>query len=138
MARWWKEDYDVRRHSNRMKGMVDGKYQVNLDLTAKDKLIQQHVIFVEVAQFTFQFLSLRQLEVCLEYFEQKIPGDSRIKGGLHGASHWEVQRWFERLPKGLHSDHKRPKIAKALQQAHKEFSNDPSYRPVNSGKFTWD
>ena len=135
MARWWKEDYDVKRHPNKMKGVVDGEYQLNLNFTAKDKLIQQHVIFVDVAQFTFSFLSLRQLEVCLDYFEKRIAGGSRIKGGIGANDHWEVQRWFERLPKGLRSEHRRPKIVKALRQAYEEFSNDPSYRAVNSGKF---
>ena len=135
MARWWKEEYDVKRHRNKMKGWVDDEYQLNLNFTAKDSLIQQHVIFVEVAQFTFSFLSLRQLEVCLEYFEKKIPGGSRIEGGIGANDHWEVQRWFERLPKGLHSERKRPKIVSALRKAYAEFSNDSDYRPVNSGKF---
>ena len=130
MAKWWKEEYDPHKHVNEMKSVVDGEYQYNFDFSSDDNLLKTYVILVRVVQFTFIFLSLRQLEVCIEYFEQKVHGSTMISGGIGAADHWEVQRWFERLPKGLTSDKKRPTILKALCSAKKEFLNDKEYNPV--------
>jgi len=127
MARWWKENYDAARHRNEMRGEIDDEYQFDVDLTAHDNLLRQHVILVEVAQFNFTFLSLRQLEVCLSYFEQKVRPSSRIVGGIGAADHWEVLRWYDRLPPGLISEHKRPKIVKALRAALDQFRNHADY-----------
>ena len=132
VARFWKERYASSRHSNKMKGECDGVYQCDCGLTPRDNLLVQWVYFVNVCQFDFQFLSLRQLEVCLEYFRKKFPGSSRISIGA--ADHWEVQRWFERLPKGLRREPNRLKIVKALERALTAFTTRQAtggrtYRP---------
>ena len=132
VARFWKERYASSRHSNKMKGECDGVYQCDCGLTPRDNLLVQWVYFVNVCQFDFQFLSLRQLEVCLEYFRKKFPGSSRISIGA--ADHWEVQRWFERLPKGLRREPNRLKIVKALERALTAFTmrqatGGRTYRP---------
>src|SRR5687767_5366192 len=92
VARWWKEPYDAATHSNKMKGVLDGGYAYNLDETPRDRLIEKDVYLVEVCQFKFEFLSLRQLEIALEYFEKEHKGSTRIVGGIGAADHWEVQR----------------------------------------------
>jgi hypothetical protein len=132
VARFWKERYASSRHSNKMKGECDGVHQCDCGLTPRDNLLVQWVYFVNVCQFDFQFLSLRQLEVCLEYFRKKFPGSSRISIGA--ADHWEVQRWFERLPKGLRREPNRLKIVKALERALTAFTmrqatGGRTYRP---------
>jgi hypothetical protein len=81
VARFWRERYVAGRHSNKMKGEIDGVYQFDVDLTPRDNLLVRWVYFVNVCQFEFQFLSLRQIEVCLEYFRKKIPGSRRIYFG---------------------------------------------------------
>lgn len=122
MARWWVERYDPEKHANKMKGVVDGVYTYSFDESPADNLIDKDVIFVHVAGFTFQFLALRHLELAAEYFSQPRKGSSRIEGGIDGADHWEVQRWFERLPKGIERKERRAEVAKALMQAFEEFS----------------
>ncbi len=74
MSRTWLEVYYPRKHSNKMKGIIDGAYQYDFDYSAKDNLIEKKVIFVEVCNFTFSFFSLRQLEICIEYFSIKLKG----------------------------------------------------------------
>lgn len=122
MARWWVERYDAEKHANRMKGDVDGVYTYNSDETPADRLVGKDVFLVHVAGFTFQFLDLRHLEVAIEYFSRALKGSSRIEGGIGAADHWEVQRWFERLPKGIERKERRAEVAKALKQALEEFS----------------
>ncbi len=122
MARFWKERYDSREHENMMWGRIDGVWEPqSQDLTSKDNLLVRWVYFVNVCQLDFQFMSLRQLEVCLDYFRQKNRGSSRIK--LGSADHWEVQRWFERLPKGVRREPNRLKIVKALETALPAFKS---------------
>ncbi len=123
VARFWKERYASNRHSNKMKGECDGVRQCDCGLTPRDNLLVQWVYFVNVCQFDFQFLSLRQLEVCLEYFRKKIPGSSRVDIGA--ADHWEVQRWYERLPTGLRREPNRLKIVNALERASIAFATQP-------------
>lgn len=36
---------------------------------------------------------------------------------IGAADHWEVQRWFERLPMDLLEESKRVKVVKALRRA---------------------
>lgn len=133
MARFWKERYDSYRHSDKMQGEIDGVYQPGCDLTPRRNLLVQWVYFVNVCQFDFQFMSLRQLEVCLAYFRKKIPGSSRTKIGA--ADHWEVQRWYERLPRGLRREPNRLKIVKALERALTAFTSGQSRTGGESVRF---
>jgi hypothetical protein len=102
-----------------MKGEVDGKYQYDLDYSPKDPLIETWVFFVSVCQFTFQFLSLRQIEICIEHIERKMPPRRTPRRG--SADVWEILRWYERLPAGLLKERNRPKLLKALRTALESF-----------------
>ena len=70
---------------------------------------------VNVASFTFHFFSVAQIRDCLAYYSHKIHATSRVSVGA--ADHWEVQRWFERLPMYLLEEPKRIKVVKALERA---------------------
>lgn len=78
-------------------------------------LMPQQVLLVRVVSFTFQFICVRQIQECLDYYDQKIHPSSRLPVG--GMDHWEAQRWFERLPIYLLETTKRAKVVKALKQA---------------------
>jgi hypothetical protein len=39
VARFWRERYVADRHSNKMKGEIDGVYQFDVDLTPRDNLL---------------------------------------------------------------------------------------------------
>jgi hypothetical protein len=112
VSRIWRERYDRSRHHNKMYGGVDDGYPPNFDFTPRDNLLVQWAYFVNVCGFDFQFLSLRHLDVCLEYFRKKIHPSRRVD--LGAADHWEVQNWHHRLPKGLRREPNRVKIVKAL------------------------
>jgi len=76
------------------------------------------VIFVRVAGFTFEFHNSEQIQACLEYFNRKLQPSSRIPmNAEHSFSHWEAQRWFERLPLYLREEPKRVKVVEALREA---------------------
>jgi hypothetical protein len=76
------------------------------------------VIFVQVAGFTFEFHNTEQVQACLEYFNRKLHPSSRIPLIVeHSFSHWEAQRWFERLPLYLREESKRVKVVEALTEA---------------------
>jgi len=72
---------------------------------------------VRVASFTFHFFSIAQIRDCLAYYSQRVHQSSRVSVGA--ADHWEVQRWFERLPMYLLEERKRVKVVKALERAMK-------------------
>jgi len=78
-------------------------------------LIPHNVLMVSVASFTFKFVSVQQIRDYLGYYERNKLSNSRIPiaGDL---DHWEVQRWFERLPMYLLESSKRA-IIKALTRA---------------------
>jgi hypothetical protein len=81
-----------------------------------------NVLMVHVASFTFHFFSIAQIRDCLMYYSQKIHPSSRATIGA--ADHWEVQRWFERLPMYLLEEPKRVKVVKALGRAMKVAESD--------------
>ncbi len=111
VARIWTEPYQSGKH------FTSWEYSGTVDAHGKaPTLIPKMVLLVNVASFTFQFLSFHQLQDCLAYFEQKIHPTSRIPfpGGM---DHWEALRWFERLPMYLLEDAKRKKVVAALQRA---------------------
>jgi hypothetical protein len=59
-------------------------------------LVPKNVLMVSVASFTFRFFNGQQLRDCLAYYEHQTHPTSRLSVG--SADHWEVERWFERLP----------------------------------------
>lgn len=79
------------------------------------KLIARSIMNVTVASFTFQFASLDQIRDYLAYYERKTHSSSMEPIGA--ADHWEVQRWFEKLPMFLLEESKRLKVVKALKRA---------------------
>jgi hypothetical protein len=85
-------------------------------------------MLVSVASFTFQFFSARQLGECLEYYQRKTHPSSRLDAG--GGSHWEFERWFERLPMYLLEDAKRRKVVKALTEALKIAERSRPFDPA--------
>ena len=85
----------------------------------KANLVPQWVYFVRACSFTFEFHSVAQINQCLEYFERKLHPSSRLDIGA--ADHWEMQRWFERLPIYLSEEPKRKRIVKALAASIEQF-----------------
>jgi hypothetical protein len=111
MPKIWKEELDTARHSNKMDALVS--------YLPKISGLAPYVYFVRVCSFTFEFHSIEQIKICLEYFEKKIHPSSRIEIG--GADSWEVQRWYERLPMYLLEEPTRLRVVKALMSAIKVF-----------------
>jgi hypothetical protein len=86
------------------------------------------VYFVRVCSFTFEFGNLSQLEVCLQFYRQKTHPSSSVPGWRKcGGDHWEMQRWFEKLPLKFQNNHCRPRIVKALEKALADFGQDSRY-----------
>jgi hypothetical protein len=110
VARIWIEPFQPAKHSAPREswGSID-------DHIRAPALIPKNVLLVSVASFTFQFFTVEQLRDCLAYFDRKTHPSSRLPIGA--ADHWEVQRWFERLPMYLLEDSKRKKVVLALHQA---------------------
>lgn len=82
------------------------------------------IYFVKECSFVFEFHSISQIKECQKYFSKKVHPSSAIpenKLHLYGGDHFEVQRWFERLPIKLFKEPKRIKILKALNLAIEEF-----------------
>ncbi len=79
----------------------------------------RRVLFVSVCAFTFEFHSLDQLRACLAFYARKHHPSRRRDIG--GADHWELERWFERLPLYLREESKRERVVAALQSALAEF-----------------
>jgi hypothetical protein len=98
------------------------------DISPDPKLIPEWVYYVYVCGFTFKFWSVAQIQAALDYYSQKIHPSSRIKnpGSYHWCHHYEVQRWYERLPLYLRKEGKRQRVVKALEQALEQFSNEKS------------
>ena len=121
MARIWKEPYDSAKHH------VPIEYWGNVDdhLHAPG-LIPKDVVMVHVASFTFQFINVQQLRDCVSYFEQKTHPSSRLPmpSDTSAGTHWEAQRWFERLPMHLLEEPKRRKVVEALRRALQLINED--------------
>ena len=90
---------------------------------SQNRLIPRYVYFVAVSGFTFQFVSLEQMQECLAWFSHKTHPSSR-EPGVTLEHYW--QRWFERLPQWLSEEPKRKKVIKALQRALNDFTNESS------------
>jgi len=80
-------------------------------------LIANEMVFVDVASFTFRFVSLRQLNDYLAYYGKKIHPSSRLGGPGLSVDVWETLRWNETLPMYLLEEPKRQKVVKALTKA---------------------
>lgn len=110
MGKIWKEKFDPKKHQDQM----DSFGHIGLAEFTKDNLREAWVYFVQECNFTFTFLDLGQAKECLEYFSKKIHARTRVN--LGSSDHWEVQRWYERLPGHLKSEKERAKIVKALKK----------------------
>jgi hypothetical protein len=78
-------------------------------------LESHQVLRVRVCSFTFEFHSFEQLQACPDFYSLKILPSSRADIG--GASHWEAQRWYERLPMYLREEKNRVQVVSALEKA---------------------
>ena len=110
MGKVWKEKFDPIKHQDQM----DSLGHIGLAEFAKDNLREAWVYFAHECNFTFIFMNLDQVEDCLDYFSKKIHPSTKTDIGA--ADHWEMQRWFERLPGQLKSEKNRLKILKVLQK----------------------
>ncbi len=123
MAKIWSENFDPKRHRNRM---FDSKLPAIPDNFFRAPTLQHYpVYFVRVCNFTFEFHSIEQIEACLKFFSQKVRPTSRIRlsqaeRGIQWI-HWKTQRWFERLPMKLLEERRRVWIVPALKQALAKF-----------------
>lgn len=84
-----------------------------------DNLLECWAYFVDVAGFTFQFVSVDQICEALRYFEAKThPSTKEYNNGLE--HYW--QPWYCRLPPGIKAEAKRAKVVKALNAALNEYA----------------
>ncbi|XPV69872.1 MAG: hypothetical protein ACNI25_04685 [Halarcobacter sp.] len=119
MSKHWIEKYDEIKHKNKMWGEGINPPE------GRDKIIDPYdVYFVKECGFTFEFHCVEQLLACKEHFDRKIQPSTKIPESelwKYGGDHGEMQRWFEKLPKGLVSNKQRPKILKAFEKAIRDF-----------------
>jgi hypothetical protein len=112
MARHWTEPHERTQHRDRTDGL--------LAPPLLPSFVPRNIYFVSVCSFTFEFQSLDQLRLCLEFYSRKIHPSTRLDIGA--ADHWECERWFERLPLYLREEPKRLQVVSALQRALDDFS----------------
>lgn len=91
---------------------------------------QGQVIVVEEGKYRLEFLSLKQLNVAIEYFSKKDGGSTRLNAS--GGEHWEFQPWQCRLPAGINNKRHRPKILHALESAMALYGKAGVYRAACS------
>ena len=94
--------------------------QYPVSVNSQGYVTEPFVYFVRLCSFTFEFHSIMQIKACLDYYRQKVHPSTRLNMGA--ADHWEMQRWFERLPMYLLEGSKRLKVMKALSAAIAEFT----------------
>jgi hypothetical protein len=128
VAQIWTETFNPKRHSDCMRE-VTRLSGVQREQHRHAPTLQQYPLyFVRVCGFTFQFHSLEQLKVCLEFFSKKVRPSSRIRfteadKQIHWL-HWKCQRWFERLPMQLLEERRRVRIVPALKKALAQFRKE--------------
>ena len=113
----WREPFDHKKHSDFTFAWVGGSLHGNKDGgvdLSHPKNKPHWVYFVTQGDFTFQFQSLDQIKIYVEYFRKKVH-PSTIQSGVTLEHYW--QRWFERLPPSLSSNRRRPLVLKALERA---------------------
>lgn len=121
------EKYDPTRHRNPMWYIDDVQRALH---EREPSLITYKVCLVRVCGFTFTFHSLTQIRLCLAYYELEYQPSSRLpvyQKNL-GGDHWEMQRWFEKLPMYLLEKPKRSKVVAALKKAMKIYAQVPEAR----------
>ena len=112
--RIWTEPYEPTRH------VVPYVYRDALESRLRaPSFIPNNVLIVNVASFTFHFVSLQQVRDCLAHFELKIHPSSRLplNQTMDYGDSGEAQRWFDQLPMYLLEDARRKKVIKALTKA---------------------
>lgn len=116
MSKHWKEKTDLAVHVDYMStAHIQG---ISIESSGKKG---DWVYFVRECSFTFQFVSLEQLEAAISYFSLKVhPSTRRFNNGLE--HYWQL--WFERLPAGLTGGTKRIRILKALEKALNDFRSN--------------
>jgi hypothetical protein len=126
------EDYNSLRHRNPMGWVDDVQAQRHW---AAPSLNPYKVCLVSVCGFTFEFSSIPQLDLAIEYYSMEHHPSSRLPVYTEniGGDHWECQRWFEKLPQKLLQKSKRSRVLAALQQAREEYIKHPS---ANTGTKT--
>jgi hypothetical protein len=124
MARITIEDFDARRHSNPMANIDDVQRERH---QRARPMASYKVCLVNVCGFTFEFHSLSQIRLCLEYYGREHQPSSRLPVSLmnFGGDHWELQRWFDRLPEFLLETAKRAKVVSAMKKALDVYSELP-------------
>ncbi|WP_116812398.1 hypothetical protein [Steroidobacter cummioxidans] len=123
----WKERFDPERHVDKMDPRRHADYAAD-----PHRALRAHwVYFAEVSGFTFEFMSLDQVRECLTYFERRLHPSSRID--LGAADHWEVQRWYERIPGHLKSDRNRPEVVRILKALLHAGESCPTRQASNAG-----
>ena len=109
MAQIWKEKLNTDIHRDYMRGHQDaGGLPIQ---PPKDNLIQVWIYFVKAGRYELQFTSEEDLDVAIAYFSHKIHSTSRLPNNKL-EHYW--QRWFERLPSGIHRDPSRTRILNTL------------------------
>ena len=124
----WKEPFNSDRHQDRMDSAKHLAYAADPHGSVRTHWIY----FAEEAGFTFEFMSLDQARECLLYFEERLHPSSRVFIGA--ADHWEVQRWFDRIPGHLKSDRDRPDVVRALKTLLQEGERCPTRRSSGRSK----
>ena len=116
MARITIADYDAYAYPNHMRWVDNEQFD---RYQKSGGLAPYKVCVVDVCAFRFVFHSVMQVELCLEYYSRKIHSTSRLPVYTQnlGGDHWEMQRWFERLPMFLLEGPKRLKVVSALKRA---------------------
>ena len=110
MSRHWKERLDPNRHTDHMGGRR---------VETRDNLLEACAYFVQVCDFTFEFVSVSQILECRDHFAVRIHPSGKWKTPPPGT-HWN-HPWYERLPMWLFEESKRQKVLKALGRALDEF-----------------
>jgi hypothetical protein len=102
-------------------------------------IIPEWIYCVHVCGFTFQFWSVTQIQVCLDFYSRKLHPSSRRHVSedtlYHNPNRSMLQRWYERLPLYLRKEGKRQQVVKALEKALKQFGDKPSL-PTHLPKVT--
>ncbi|NES65225.1 MAG: hypothetical protein F6K24_08145 [Okeania sp. SIO2D1] len=100
-------------------------------------IIPEFIYYVHVCGFTFRFWSISQIQLCLDFYSQKLNPSSRISispNWQEKPDHSLLQTWYSRLPLALRKENKRQQVIKALKKALEKFSDEPCLLPWNRGK----
>jgi hypothetical protein len=136
MAQIWTETFDPKRHSDKMHDFTRLPGVPTEQYRRAPTLQRYPVYFVRVCGFTFEFHSIQQLKVCLEFFSKKVRPSSMIRfSEADRKLHWlhlVCQRWSERLPMQLLEERRRVRIVPALRQALIKFKGEANVLPEKS------